>query len=242
MTRRRLPPYLAPQILGLTVLALVMTAGMTAMGVWQLDVYRQSQADDAEQAAHARPVPLDSLLAPDQAFTAPADARPVIAEGEYDEQQFVVDRGADPPWLVAPLVTDSGSAILVVRGLLTGPAATGQTTERALPPPPEGRVRVVGSLQPSEAGGNDPDLADNRVPSLSTAELIGDVSHDLYSGYVALRDQTPPSALPRATPPQADASFTAGLRNFMYALQWWLFAGFVIFLWWRMVREESRVA
>jgi len=239
MTRRRLPPYLAPRILGLTVLALVMVAGMTTMGVWQLDVYNQSQADDAAQVADAEPVPLDTLLGPDQAFTAPADSRPVLAEGEYDERQVVVDRGTDPPWLVAPLVTDSGSAILVVRGLLTGSAAT---TGRALPPPPTGNVRVVGSLQPSEARGNDTDLADDRVPTLSTAQLIGDVSHDLYSGFVVLTDQTPRSTLPPATPPQPDASLTAGLRNLMYALQWWLFAGFVIFLWWRMVRDEGRVA
>ena len=238
MTRRRLPQYLAPKILGLTVLALVMIAGMTTMGVWQLDVYNESQSDDVAQVADAEPVPLDTLLAPDQAFTAQADARPVLARGEYDEQQIVVDRGTDPPWLVAPLVTDSGSAILVVRGQLDGPAAT----ERALPPPPTGNVRVVGSLQPSEGRGNDTNLADDRVPSLSTAQLISDVSHDLYSGFVVLTDQSPPSTLPPATPPQPDASFTAGLRNLMYALQWWLFAGFVMFLWWRMVREESRVA
>jgi len=242
MTRRRLPPYLAPKILGLTVLALVMIAGMTAMGVWQLDVYRQSQSDDAAQVAHARPVPLDTLLGPDQAFTAPADARPVIAEGRYDARQFVVDRGVHPPWLVAPLVTDSGSAILVVRGLLTGADSPSQDSGQALPPPPTGQVRVVGSLQPSDPRGNDTNLTDNRVPTLSTAQLISQVSHDLYSGYVVLHDQSPPSPLPRATPPHADASFTAGLRNLMYALQWWLFAGFVIFLWWRMVREESQVA
>jgi surfeit locus 1 family protein len=239
MTRRRLPPYLAPRILGLTVLGLVMVAGMTTMGVWQLDVYRQSQAEDAAQVADARPVPLDSLLSPDQAFTAPADAHPVVARGRYDPRQIVVDRGAGRPWLVAPLVTESGSAILVVRGLLTGRAAG---SGEGLPPPPAGTVRVVGSLQPSEGRGNDTDLTDNRVPTLSTAQLIGDVSHDLYSGYVVLTDQTPRSTLPAATPPQPDASFTAGLRNLMYALQWWLFAGFVIFLWWRMVREESRVA
>ncbi len=241
MTRRRLPPYLAPKILGLTVLALVMIAGMSAMGVWQLDVYRQSQAEDVAQVAHAKPVPLDTLLGPDQAFTAPAVARPVFAEGEYDAKQFVVDRGSNPPWLVAPLVTDSGSAILVVRGLLTGSTATSQTIGQDLPPAPGGKVRVVGSLEPSEPQGHDTDLNDNRVPTLSTAQLISDVSHDLYSGYVVLRDQTPPSTLPQASAPQPDASATAGLRNLMYALQWWLFAGFVIFLWWRMVREESRV-
>jgi surfeit locus 1 family protein len=238
MTRRRLPRFLAPKILGLTALAVVLVAAMTAMGVWQLNTYYQSQALDAAESARVRPVPLDRLLRPDQAFTAEADARRVVVEGEYAGPQLLVDRGTDPAWVVTPLVTHPGAAILVVRGLApaAGPGA-------GVPPaPPPGPVRLVGSLQPSEARGNDDSLTDNRVPTLSTAQLIGDFQTDLYSGFVVLTDQRPPSDLPKATPPQPDASFTAGLRNLMYALQWWLFAGFVIFIWWRMLREESGVA
>jgi surfeit locus 1 family protein len=243
MTRRRLSRYLTLRVLGLTVLAAVLIAAMTAAGLWQLDSYNQSQALDAAQISQADPVPLDRLLAPDQAFTAEAHARPVVAEGEYDGPQLLVERGSGPPWLVTPLVTDSHSAILVVRGLAeTAAAGSGQRSDATLPPAPPGRVRVVGSLQPSQVGGVDRNPTDNRVPSLDTAQLIGDFDPDLYSGFVVLTDQTPPSALPKATPPQPDASFTAGLRNLMYALQWWLFAGFVIFVWWRTIHEESRVA
>jgi surfeit locus 1 family protein len=39
-----------------------------------------------------------------------------------------------------------------------------------------------------------------------------------------------------------DTSFTTGLRNLMYALQWWVFGGFVVFMWWRILREDARVA
>ena len=31
-------------------------------------------------------------------------------------------------------------------------------------------------------------------------------------------------------------TFTA-LRNLLYALEWWVFAGFAAFLWWRYVRD-----
>ena len=30
------------------------------------------------------------------------------------------------------------------------------------------------------------------------------------------------------------------LRNFGYSLQWWLFAGFAGFFWWRIVRDAAR--
>ena len=232
-----LSAHLTPRNLGLTMLAILLTAAMTAMGLWQLDSYNQSQDLGAAATSQAAPVPLDTLLGPDQAFTADAHARPVTAEGEYADRQVLVDRGSEPPWLVTPLVTDTGSAILVVRGL-----AEPGTRTAARPAPPAGHVRVVGSLQPSEVRGNDDDLDDEVVPTLSTAQLISDFSTDLYSGFVVLTEQTPRSTLPAATPPQPDASLTVGLRNLMYAVQWWVFAAFVVFMWWRIVREQPRVA
>jgi surfeit locus 1 family protein len=230
---RRTPAFLRPKIIGLTLLAIVITAAMTFMGFWQLDAYSERQALASAKIVRADPVPLDALLGPDQAFTAEAHARPVVAEGKYDDRQFLVDRPGDTSWVTTPLVTASGSAVLVVRGL----------TRASTPPAaPTGDVRVVGSLQPSEGRGDDRTPNDDRVPTLSTAQLVADVDHDLYSGFVVLTDQTPPSSLPEATPPQPDASFTTGLRNLMYALQWWLFGGFVVFMWWRIVRDEARVA
>lgn len=237
MNRHRLASHLTARNLGLTLLAVVLIAAMIVMGLWQLDAYNEGQALDAAETTRADPVPLDRLLRPDQAFTAEAHARPVVVEGEYGERQLLVDRGAQRPWVVAPLRTDSGSAILVVRGLAD---AAGQLADP--PAPPDGRVRLVGSLQPSQGRGVDTDRRDDVVPTISTAQLIDEFGTDLYSGYVVLTEQTPPSALPTATPPQPEASFTAGLRNLMYALQWWVFAGFVIFMWWRMVHEDAQVA
>lgn len=238
MTRRRPSALPTLKVVALTLLAVLSVAAMTVMGFWQLDAYQQRQALDAAETAQADPVPLDRLLGPDQAFTQQAHARPVVVRGEYADRQFVVERDEGPDWAVAPLVTDTGSAILVVRGLVEEPAAAGAENS-AVPAPPDGPVRVTGSLQPSEVRGTDPDPRDDRVPTLSTAQLVDAVDTDLYSGFVVLTEQAPPETLPRAAPPTPDASFTAGLRNLMYAVQWWVFAGFGVFLWWRMVREET---
>jgi hypothetical protein len=31
---------------------------------------------------------------------------------------------------------------------------------------------------------------------------------------------------------------TTKLRNILYAIEWWVFGGFAVFLWWRWVRDE----
>ena len=36
--------------------------------------------------------------------------------------------------------------------------------------------------------------------------------------------------------PGADAS--TGLRNLLYAFQWWVFGAFAIFMWWRWLTED----
>jgi hypothetical protein len=40
-----------------------------------------------------------------------------------------------------------------------------------------------------------------------------------------------PASLPKAS------TFT-GLRNLLYAVEWWVFGGFAVFLWWRWCRDE----
>jgi len=65
---------------------------------------------------------------------------------------------------------------------------------------------------------------------------------DLYAGYVVRRDSRPPDPLSVVPPPLPEPSTWAGLRNLMYALQWWVFAAFVAFMWWRIVvrRDDER--
>ena len=40
-----------------------------------------------------------------------------------------------------------------------------------------------------------------------------------------------PASLPKP------ATFTA-VRNLLYAVEWWVFGGFAVFLWWRWCRDE----
>ena len=77
---------------------------------------------------------------------------------------------------------------------------------------------------------------------LRTADLLGRVPADVYSGYVILRspaavrgDLVPvtPDSLP--DPPASTA-----LRNLFYGIEWWVFAAFAAYLWWQWSRDAVR--
>ena len=56
-------------------------------------------------------------------------------------------------------------------------------------------------------------------------------------------DQARESGLQPATLSQLpDAGTLTGLRNFLYGLEWWVFGGFAVFLWWRYVQEVTTAA
>ncbi len=228
----------APRLLALHAVALAALGAMVVLGVWQLGSYQQQHQNLAAERANAAPVPIDDVLGPNEAFTAEADARPVTVAGSYGDEQLLVD-GDDnrTPWLVTPLVTGNGSAVLVVRG------RAGSTDDW---PPPTGPVTVDGVLLPSQQAEPNAPQQPGVVPALNIARLVGSFDHDLYSGYVILTQQRPaaPDALPLVQPPDAEVPFTTGLRNLMYALQWWAFAAFALFMWWRigrdLIREQRR--
>jgi surfeit locus 1 family protein len=227
--------WLSHRSLGLGALALVLIAAMTALGLWQLSVFDDRQQRDGAKQLDREPVALEDLMGPDDAFPGDAVGRPVTVEGRYEvsESMYVEDlSGHDDDFaVVTPLVAATGSAILIVRG-------STDATPEAVPPPPEGPVSVVGVLEPSTADGEH--LDDNRVTTgLRIAALVSGFSHDLYSGYVVLRSSSPPEPLPAVQPQTPDPSLAAGLRNLAYALQWWVFAGFVAFMWWRIVRDDD---
>lgn len=219
--------------LGLTALALLAVGAMVALGLWQLGVYDDHQDADAKARLERAPVPLADVLGPDDALTSDDVGRPVVVSGRFDDTgQFFVEGFAgvgDGYAVVTPLVTADGSAILVVRG------AADSTTP---PSSPAGDVEVTGVLEPTDSGAAP--LDDGRVTDgISVAAVVSTVDHDLYAGYVIATGSNPPDELQAVSPPPADASRWAGIRNLLYAFQWWLFAAFAVFMWWRILNEQS---
>lgn len=225
---------LSLRALGLGAVALALMGAMAWLGRWQLSVYDDHQRGNAQAALREPPVPLETILGPDDAFPADGTGRPVTLSGRFigAEQLYVRDlAGASRRYaVVTPLQTATGSAVLVVRGARDSLGA----------PAPRGRVTIRGVLEPSQ-GTRSPVDTRRVAAGLSVSSLVNAVTPDLYSGYVLLRSSTPAQhpALSPVTPPLPDPSRWSGVRNLLYAAQWWVFAAFVAFMWWRLTDDQA---
>jgi surfeit locus 1 family protein len=239
-------PLLAPRLWGLHLLAAVATTIALLLGLWQYDAWSAGRDDQAAARANAPAKPLSSVMSPDDPFPGNAVGQPVELEGRWLPRStiYVSDRGLHGRWgvwAVTPVEVCAGAAcagapaMLLVRGWAPKVADA--------PPPPEGTVRVTGWLQPGEGSGlSDPDPKDDVIPEMRIADAIQHVDQDLYGGYVIARSVSSGGsdrALKSVTPaslPQV-GTFTS-VRNLLYAVEWWVFGGFAVFLWWRWCRDE----
>ena len=234
-----------PRMLGMLALLLAAAVVCGLLGAWQLDraQVRGAAAEERRRTelAAAEPVPLESVLAPQTSFTGALVGRKVEVTGTYEPagQLLVTGRAHDGVTGVLVLTplrvrTADGAAVLpVVRGWLPdGPSAAA---------PPTGTVTVVGYLQAGESAGSG--VVDGRTDAISPAELLGVWDGPIWTGYLVLASSDPAqdSDVTLLGPPTLAGS-GLNVQNLAYALQWWIFAGFALLVWWRMVRDEARDA
>ncbi len=226
-----------PGLLGLHAFAAVAVGVCIVAGLWQLGLYDSRQADERADRGSVPRVQLTEVWGPDEPFVGRLDRRPVLVAGRFApaaEQVWVTGRELDGrrgAWLVAPVRVDaSGASLLVVRGW----------APRVTDPPsvPDGPQTVEAVLQPGEAGGAPFDPDERTIEALSIPALTNVIDGDLYSGYAIATSTSVISDLRPVEPPTPDVSWTVGLRNLAYALQWWVFGAFALFMWWRMASEN----
>jgi cytochrome oxidase assembly protein ShyY1 len=231
------PTLLQPRAWGAHLLMLLAVGAAAGLGLWQLHVWSVHRADAQRDLTNARPVALADVMGGDSPFPGDSLGRPVRFAGSWlpAGTVYVSDRRLDGRtgyWVVTPVKVDgTDSAMPVVRGWAVRPEA----------PPPSGPVRVSGWLQASEADAPDAHPTDDVIPSMRIASITQHVDADLYSGYVVSR--TADSGLRPVTPGSVPPiSSTTSLRNFLYALQWWFFAGFAVYIWLRWCRDQLELA
>lgn len=241
-----------PRLLGILLILLAGAALCIRLGAWQLDraQERGDQAAAMAEAAreNAEAVPLADVVAPQTSFTQDMVGAHVRATGEYvaEEQFFVAGReldGSEGYYLLSAFAVDSaGGAVLpVVRGWVSEPDPDYLQV-------PAGTVQLTGYLAGSEAAtrGLDPALPTGaEIGLISPAQLVNLWGGPMYSGQLRLQAQEPaaetgPLAAIEPVGPPVIEDAGLNLRNLAYAAEWWIFGGFALVLWWRMVRDEVR--
>ncbi|WP_327044099.1 SURF1 family protein [Microbispora sp. NBC_01189] len=240
---------LSPRLVALHLLVIGVLVSFTFLGRWQLGVFESSGAP--RRAPDPAPVAVAQLTQVGRYVAVDAVGRRVTATGAYDAagQLLVADRVADVAapggraargdgfWLLTPLRLADGTVVPVVRGWVRSPGDPATAV-------PEGPVTVSGRLRPAEQTDDVQRtglLPRGQVATVSTAELINMwPDARVRDGFVVAAAQEPPShATPVAVPAPA---IGGGLtwRNLAYALQWWVFALFAVYMWFHFVRDTLR--
>ncbi|WP_343238704.1 SURF1 family protein [Streptomyces sp. SID8374] len=242
---------LTPRWWGINLFVVLAIPFCVFMGTWQLGRFEDrvqsheqaaKQPDPSTRAAE----PLDELLPVDKVTS----GRPATATGTYADQFLVPGRELDDRqgfYVLTLLRTDSGKALPVVRGWLPGSAS-----EARVPAAPQGEVTVTGDLQASENIHSDGvntrgGLPEGQLGMISAASLVNLVDYDVYDAWVTLPETeaggaTGPDDAMKPVPaaaPQGSGLDLKAFQNLGYTGEWFVFAGFVLFMWFRLVRREA---
>ncbi len=231
---------LQPRWLALLAVLIAVLISFGQLGLWQLSRAADEDTQELLRAQEDRQtVALSSVLGPHEPFPEDGSNRSVQVQGRYlPKLQFVVpDRvldGRQGWWVVTALRTDDDAVLPVLRGWVEDPAAAGipDTADR----------RVTGTLAPSESITTGT-LPPGQLGSINLATLANQwPPQDLYNAFIFATDEQPPVRTGELAPvpPPSLTSSDVDWRNLGYALQWWVFAGFAVYMYWRFLREATR--
>lgn len=250
---------LTPRWLVWLVVVLGLGAGFVLLGLWQMNVAREDAAAEVLREAAARPVlELTATIQPHAAFPADGSNQRVQAVGRFEpaRQVLVADRrlaGADGFWVVQPFVVqETGARIPVVRGFVRSlAAADAVAANSAAGSGATEPLTLVGSLAPTESSSaGKKRLPNGQIGSIDVGALLNDWGGEVYNAFLFDIRETPDQGvtgptgasasggMERVPPPDLPSGLT--LRNAAYALQWWVFAAFGLWMWVKMVRDDYR--
>lgn len=238
-----MPTRLKQILVGAAGCAIAVT--MLWLGVWQMRVYESKEHDSALERAALPPVALLENVATD-GTVGDVYARQVSASGTFlpTQQQILTDGR-----VLTALELADGRVLPVVRGKIPGGTAPGQppdlttpsqTPDQTIPepaegsyPPPAGEQHLVGIFMPSEPRSEDPQGA------VRLAALAQQWPQHLLPGFLTLNAEG--AHAHGLQPATVDLGTGEGSwQNYGYALQWWVFAGFAVFMTIRFVRALGR--
>lgn len=218
---------------GFHVLCLAAVVAMVNLGLWQLRRLDEKKEFNAAVSATA-----EAPLVDYDPAAVPAPYQRVRVSGEYVDREFVVvnisQDGTGGRDQVGVLRLDDGSLLVVNRGFAAGNAA--------LPALPEGTVEVVGRVRESLTArrGQTADDGAQRLTEIRRVDLdvlAMQFDEQIEPVYVEVltEDAAPVAGLVPIAFPALDEG-----PHLSYAVQWFLFSGFVVLGWVLAVQRSRR--
>jgi cytochrome oxidase assembly protein ShyY1 len=240
---------LRPRWIALTLFAVLAVPTCIGLGQWQWHRYQLRHAANEVMTRNlaAAPVDVRDLTGPARDLDERDRWRTVTATGRYDTGRELLARnrtqhGRPGFYVVTPLVTSDGSAVLVTRGWV-GLGAAGSAARPEVPAPPPGEVTVTGRIRPGETRRNSgirerSGAPEGQIYLISTENIGKRLPYPLDRAIVELTGQRPAAA---ATPEPLDPPGEATeWMNLAYAVQWNLFAALAPVGWMLLVWQEAK--
>jgi len=227
---------LRPRWIAALLLALAVAAAFALLSQWQLS--RSISTGTVVDRPTETTRPLSDVATPQVPLLAPAEGQQVSASGHFTASDTVVlseryNGGSVGYWVVAHFTTE-GAGIAVALGW----TPSEQTAARVAAEFNGGEATVLGRL----VGDEGPQTGDFQSGALSTLSMAAMVNlwsdfdeNGVYNGYII--DNTPASGLEKIDSPTPREDVELNWLNLFYAAEWVIFAGFAVFLWWRLVRD-----
>lgn len=237
------------------VLALAVAAGFALLGQWQLERAVSSGEVVGTQSETVRP--LAEIGVPQAPVFESQAAQKAEAVGGYTLSGFDILGGrlnGDEAgyWVIGQFrASDPADTYLAVALGWTADADEAREVASQLSSGQTDNLKtIVGRYLPTEA----PQASDLYDPvegvtsldgspletTMSVASLVNrwtefDDTAEVYGGYLVLDDPAP--GLEAILSPEPDRSVQLNWLNIFYAAEWVVFAGFAVYLWYRLVRD-----
>jgi len=220
------------------VLALGIAAGFAALGQWQIG--RAVQTATVVTYPTEKVMPLSKFATPQKEVTDRAAGQMVsVTAHRVAGDTFVVGNrvnfGVSGYWVLGHYVARNGAGVAVALGWSSSrsTAATAADALNFAAP----AATIVGRYQPTEPPDQSNFESSTRTV-VSVPWLINEwkvVTPSVYGGYIVAK--TPPAGLAAIQSVRPVDDVTLDWLNLFYAVEWVLFAGFAIYLWYRLVRD-----
>lgn len=233
-----------PRWIGALVLALVIASSFAALGQWQLS--RSLEGGEITEQQSESLVALDSVATAQDPLASATTGQSVSFSAELVAGDYVVlserrNTAGMGYWVVGHGVEQSGASIAIALGWAPSLDAAASAIAQLEASSPQSTF--TGRLLPTESP-QQSDFESGVRSALAVSELVNlweDVPAGTYGGYVVSFDA--PAGLEAIDSPPPSTEVSLNLLNVFYAVEWVVFAGFAVFLWYRLVRdvwEEER--
>lgn len=228
---------LRPRWIAALLLALAVAAAFALLSQWQLS--RSVSTGVVVERPTETVLPLSEAARPQEPVRTAANGQLVRVSGLFVGGDTVVlserlNGGKPGYWVVGHLAVDDGAGLAVALGW-TADEREAASAARGFE---GGSATISGRFVVDEA----PQTSDFERGELSTLSMAALVNlwpdadpAGVYNGYLVADE--PVAGLVRIDSPTPVVEVELNWLNVFYAVEWVIFAGFAIFLWWRLVRD-----